>query len=75
MKRTIVSVLGALGLAALVATSIPAADAKIRSVDTSCTNKGGNQAGGQQPTCKGAGQTQQTENQNPAGKAPKGQNK
>ncbi|MDT7844795.1 hypothetical protein [Streptomyces justiciae] len=50
------------------------ADAKIQPVDTSCTNNGGHDAGGQQPTCKGAGQTQNTENQNPSGFAPPGQN-
>jgi hypothetical protein len=48
--------------------------AKITSVDTACTNNGGNQAGGQQPTCNNNGQTQETENQNPAGHAPGGHN-
>jgi hypothetical protein len=48
--------------------------AKITSVDTSCTNNGGNQPGGQQPSCTGGGLTQDTENQNPAGQAPPGQN-
>lgn len=59
--------------AALVVPTTPAF-AKIASVDTSCTNNGGNQAGGQQTTCTGAGQTQQSENQNPAGQAPPGHN-
>ena len=48
--------------------------AKIQSVDTSCTNGGGNQPGGQQPSCSGSGLTQNTQNQNPAGHAPAGQN-
>jgi hypothetical protein len=51
------------------------ATAKISSVDTSCTNGGGNQPGGQQPSCTGGGLTQNSENQNPAGSAPPGQNK
>jgi hypothetical protein len=51
-----------------------AAFAKISSVDTSCTNNGGHQPGGQQPSCTGGGLTQQSENQNPAGHAPPGQN-
>jgi hypothetical protein len=70
----IIAIVAAAGLAATVATS-NLAYAKINSVDTSCTNGGGNQPGGQQPTCTGGGLTQQTENQNPAGSAPPGQNK
>jgi hypothetical protein len=53
--------------------------AKITSetTDTSCTNGGGNEQGGQQPICTGSGLTQNTEtaNVNPAGSAPPGQNK
>jgi hypothetical protein len=62
---------------ALAATSIafaPDATAKIKAVDTSCENGGGNLPGGQQPTCTGNGLDQNTENQNPAGHAPPGQN-
>jgi hypothetical protein len=70
----IVAVVAAVGLAATIATSNPAY-AKISSADTSCTNGGGSQPGGQQPTCTGGGLTQQTENQNPSGSAPPGQNK
>jgi hypothetical protein len=51
-----------------------AAFAKIQSVDISCTNAGGNQPGGQQPTCQGSSLTQASENQNPSGAAPPGQN-
>lgn len=50
------------------------AEAKITPVDTSCTNNGGNLPGGQQPSCTGGGLTQNSENQNPAGHAPPGQN-
>jgi hypothetical protein len=63
----------------LVTTTSHLAYAKIHSVttDTSCTNGGGNEPGGQQPSCHGSGLTQNTdtENQNPAGSAPPGQNK
>ena len=38
----------------------------------SCTNGGGNQPGGQQPTCNGQGLTQNPAT-NPAGHAPPGQ--
>ena len=48
--------------------------AKIQPVDTACTTQGGGTPGGQQPTCKGGGLDQQTENQNPSGHAPPGQN-
>jgi hypothetical protein len=74
----IVAIVAAIGLAATVATS-NLAYAKISSqtTDTSCTNGGGNQPGGQQPTCTGGGLTQNTEttNVNPSGSAPPGQNK
>jgi hypothetical protein len=70
----IVAVVAAVGLAATVATS-SIAYAKISPADTSCTNAGGNQPGGQQPSCKGGGLTQHFENQNPAEKAPPGKNK
>ncbi len=74
MKRMFTVLAVALVMAALfVATAMPAF-AKITPVDTSCTNGGGQQPGGQQPTCKGGGLDQERENQNPAGKAPRGQN-
>jgi hypothetical protein len=50
-------------------------DARITPVNTGCVNNGGNYPGGQQPNCQGGGLTQESENQNPAGKAPPGQNK
>ena len=69
----------ALALAVLATSMATPASAKIIPVttDASCTNQGGNQPGGQQPSCEGQGLTQQTEteNQNPAGSAPPGQNK
>jgi hypothetical protein len=64
----------ALSVAMLVSSLATPVQAKIQQVDTSCTNPGGNQAGGQQTTCTGSGQTQQSENQNPSGAAPPGQN-
>jgi hypothetical protein len=70
---TTLAIVATLAVAALAAPL--SAFAAISSVNTSCTNPGGNQAGGQQPTCTGSGQTQQSENQNPAGNAPSGQNK
>ena len=64
-----------LSVAMLVSSVAAPVAAKISPVDTSCTNQGGNQPGGQQPECQGGGLTQQTENQNPSGTAPPGQNK
>jgi hypothetical protein len=61
----------AMAVAPVLMTS---ASAKIQTVDVSCTNQGGQQPGGQQPSCQGGGLTQQSENQNPAGNAPPGQN-
>jgi hypothetical protein len=73
MRKRIVALVTAIMMALMMSFG-GAAFAKIQSVDTSCTNGGGNQAGGQQPSCKGSGQTQNTENQNPSGQAPPGQN-
>jgi hypothetical protein len=74
----IMAIIAAIGLGATVVTS-NLAYAKISSVttDSGCTNNGGGSPGGQQPSCTGSGLTQQTtsENQNPAGSAPPGQNK
>jgi hypothetical protein len=64
----------ALSVAMLVSSVAAPVAAKIQPVPTECTNAGGNQPGGQQPECQGAGLTQETENQNPAGQAPPGQN-
>jgi hypothetical protein len=64
----------ALSVAMLVSSIAAPVQAKIQSADVSCTNGGGNQPGGQQPSCTGGGLTQESENQNPAGAAPPGQN-
>jgi hypothetical protein len=71
----IIAVVAAVGLATTTIATSNTAYAKISSTDTSCSNGGGNEPGGQQPTCTGGGLTQNTENQNPAGSAPPGQNK
>jgi ABC-type microcin C transport system permease subunit YejB len=73
MRKRISLLIAALMLA-LTMSFGGVAFAKITPVDTACTNNGGNQAGGQQPTCTGGGQTQESENQNPSGAAPPGQN-
>jgi len=81
MKRMFTVLAVALVMAAMmVATAMPAfaqgsGGGGIQPVDTGSTNPGGKMAPGQQPTAQGQGQTQMTENQNPAGKAPAGQNK
>lgn len=73
--RRIATAIGAgAAVCALTLGGANIADAKIQPVDTSCTNNGGHEPGGQQPSCKGGGLTQNTENQNPAGHAPPGQN-
>ena len=48
--------------------------AKITPEPVACETKSGQQPAGQQPACKGGGLEQKTENRNPAGKAPPGQN-
>jgi hypothetical protein len=65
----------ALSVAMLVSSLATPVQAKIQEADVSCTNGGGQQPGGQQPTCTGGGLTQESENQNPSGSAPPGQNK
>jgi hypothetical protein len=64
---------GGLTSAGLIVAA-PSASAKITPVDVSCENNGGQQPGGQQPTCTGGGLDQNSENQNPAGHAPGGHN-
>ena len=68
-----------LSVSMLVSSLATPAAAKITPVteDTACVNNGGQTPNGQQPTCTGGGLTQETEteNQNPSGFAPPGQNK
>ena len=59
---------------ALSALSAGAVFAKITPEPISCTNPAGSQPGGQQPECQNQNLTQESENQNPSGKAPPGQN-
>jgi hypothetical protein len=73
MRKRISLLIAALMLA-LTMSFGGVAFAKITPVDTSCTNGGGQQPGGQQPTCTGGGLDQQSENQNPSGAAPPGHN-
>jgi hypothetical protein len=69
---------GLIGLAigaALGVASITGVYAKITPPQDYCVNGGGNQASGQQPDCKGSGQTAIDEPaKNPAGNVPPGQN-
>jgi hypothetical protein len=70
-------IVAALAVSAIAAPLSAFAAISQQTSDTSCTNQGGNQPGGQQPSCSGSGLTQQTTttNVNPAGSAPPGQNK
>ena len=65
----------AIASAAFVAVAPGTAFGKITEEPISCTNPSGKQPGGQQPECKGGAHDQETENQNPSGKAPPGHNK
>jgi hypothetical protein len=73
MRKRIVALVTAIMMALMMSFG-GAAFAKITPVDTACTNPGGNQAGGQQPTCNNDAHQQETENQNPSGQAPPGHN-
>jgi hypothetical protein len=79
IKTTFAILATAVVLVAIAPSFLTNASAEItqKTTDTSCTNGGGQQPGGQQPTCQGSGLTQQqtTENVNPSGSAPPGQNK
>jgi hypothetical protein len=78
-KTALALVVGGIALAAIAPLFLNQASARITSetTDTGCTNGGGNSPGGQQPSCTGGGLTQETEteNVNPSGSAPPGQNK
>lgn len=74
MKRVGAAIAATAAAFALGVGGANVAQGKITPTDISCTNNGGTQPGGQQPSCKGGGLTQETENQNPAGHAPRGHN-
>jgi hypothetical protein len=77
--KTTFVILGVAAALALVMTAsvVPAALADVKgSTDTSCTNSGGNQPGGQQPSCQGGGLTQETCSATTGnGNCPRGQNR
>ena len=54
--------------------SVASTFGKIQNVDIACSNPAGNQPAGQQPSCQNDNLTQESENQNPSGHAPPGQN-
>jgi hypothetical protein len=65
----------ALVLGVLATSMLTPASARIQEADISCENPAGNEPGGQQPSCQNENLTQESENQNPSGAAPPGQNK
>jgi hypothetical protein len=70
--KTTLAIIAAVAIlaAAITPTFLTEASAKISPAN--CTNQGGNQPGGQQPSCQGGGLTQNPAT-NPAGNAPPGQ--
>jgi hypothetical protein len=64
-----------LSVAMLVSSLATPVQARIQEADISCANPAGNEPGGQQPSCQNENLTQESENQNPSGAAPPGQNK
>lgn len=61
-------------VSALSALSAGPMFAKITEEPISCANPSGSEPQGQQPECKNQNLTQESENQNPSGKAPPGHN-
>ena len=77
--KTTIAIFAAVAIlaAAVMPTFMTQASAKISPAQPpSCTNGGGQQPGGQQPTCNGEGLTQNPAKPatNPSGHAPPGQN-
>jgi hypothetical protein len=76
VQRILLVMAVALVMASMLVAMTAPAFAKITEVDVSCENRGGQEPGGQQPSCQNEqGLTQESENQNPSGAAPPGHNK